>query len=548
MFELWSIDAIWISVAFLFGILAKRIKLPPLLGYLAGGFALNYFGITEGGVALHMVADLGIMLLLFTIGLKLDIKALISKDVWLSTGIHMVLSILAFSSLVFFISFLGLKNLSEISLTGSILIGFALSFSSTVFAVKVLEDRGEMTSFHGNLSIAILIVQDIIAVIFLTISKGELPNIWALGLPVYLFVIRYVLIWFLKFLDQSELLTLFGFLAAFVAGAFVFEFVGIKPDLGALIIGMLIGTDSRSKELSKHMLGFKDFFLIAFFLNIGMSGLPNLNILLISLVLVLFIPFKATFFMLILTRLNLRARTAWHTSLSLSNFSEFGLIVGVIGVKLGLISDQWLIVLALAMSFSFLLISPFNIRTHTLFEKYAPWLMKLNTDKKHPDDQPLDLGNAQVIICGMGHVGRAAYHQLTIDYPNRVIGIDYNRNVVNNLRSANKNVLWGDSTDFNFWRNANMPDVELVMVTMNDHASNYNTAHALENCSNESIKIAAPGYTSNEHNSLKSAGVDYVYNYYGRAGTEFAASFLKFIHERDRSQMDKTQAPESFSD
>lgn len=546
MLELWSIDAIWISVAFLFGILAKRIKLPPLLGYLAGGFVLNYLGITEGGVALHMVADLGIMLLLFTIGLKLDIKALFSKDVWLSTGIHMVLSVLAFSALVFLISFLGIKNLSDISLEGSILIGFALSFSSTVFAVKVLEDRGEMTSFHGNLSIAILIVQDIIAVVFLTISKGTPPNIWALGLPVYLFVIRYVLIWFLKFLDQSELLTLFGFLAAFVAGAFVFEFAGIKPDLGALIIGMLLGTDSRSKELSKHMMGFKDFFLIAFFLNIGLSGLPDINMLLISLILVLFIPFKAAFFMIILTRLNLRARTAWHSALSLSNFSEFGLIVGVIGVKLGLISDQWLIVLALAMSFSFLLISPFNAKAHTLFEKYSLWLVKLNTNKKHPDDQPLDLGNAKVIICGMGHVGRAAYHQLTIDYPNRVVGIDYNRSVINHLISSNKNVMWGDSTDFNFWRNANMPDVELVMVTMNDHASNYNTANALKKCSNRNIKVSAPGYTSDEHISLKEVGVDYVYNYYSRAGTEFAAGFVKFISEKDKSQQDKTQKPEEF--
>ncbi|PLX05835.1 MAG: potassium transporter Kef [Marinilabiliales bacterium] len=548
MFELWSIDAIWISVAFLFGILAKRIKLPPLLGYLAGGFVLNYLGITQGGVALHMVADLGIMLLLFTIGLKLDIKSLMSKDVWLSTGIHMVLSVLAFSSLVFFISYLGIQNLSDISLKSSLLIGFALSFSSTVFAVKVLEDRGEMTSFHGNLSIAILIVQDIIAVIFLTVSKGELPNIWALGLPVYLFVIRYVLIWFLKFLDQSELLTLFGFLAAFVAGAFVFEYAGIKPDLGALIVGMLIGTDSRSKELSKHMLGFKDFFLIAFFLNIGLSGLPSINLLLVALVFVLFIPLKAALFMVILTRLNLRARTAWHSGLSLSNFSEFGLIVGVIGVKMGLISDQWLVVLALAMSFSFLLISPFNVKAHSLFEKFSPWLMKLNTKKKHPDDQPLDLGDAQVIICGMGHVGRAAYHQLTKDYPDRVIGIDYNRSVVDNLTSSNKNIMWGDSTDFNFWRNANMPDVEFVLVTMNDHASNYNTANALKNCSNRNIKIAAPGYTSNEHNNLKEAGVDYVYNYYSRAGTEFAASFLKFIGERNKSQQHKTQIPESFTD
>lgn len=181
MLELWTIDAIWISVTFIFGLLAKRINLPPLIGYLVGGFALSYFGLNEGGLALHIVADLGIMLLLFTIGLKLDVKSLLTKEIWLSSGLHMVLSLMAFSTVVFLITFLGLGGLTELEWKGSMLLGFALSFSSTVYAVKVLEERGEMTSFHGNVSIGILIIQDIIAVVFLTFSKGEMPNLWEIG-------------------------------------------------------------------------------------------------------------------------------------------------------------------------------------------------------------------------------------------------------------------------------------------------------------------------------------------------------------------------------
>ena len=224
-----------------------------------------------------------------------------------------------------------------------------------------------------------------------------------------------------KFTDINTLIfnllfTLFGFLSAFVAGAIVFDFVGLKADLGALIIGFLIGSHPRSKELAKHMLGFKDFFLIAFFLNIGLTGLPDFNMLLIALIITLFSPLKAGLFMILLTKLNLRARTAWHVSISLSNYSEFGLIISILGLSMGILSEQWLIILALSLSISYLIAAPINHNSHKLFEKYAVKLRKLNTKKQHPDDHPLDLGDAQVIICGMGHVGRAAYHQLTKDF------------------------------------------------------------------------------------------------------------------------------------
>lgn len=536
MLEIWSIDAIWISIAFVFGVIAKKLNLPPLIGYLAGGFALNYFGITEGGIALHMVADLGIMLLLFTIGLKLDIKSLLSKDVWASAGLHMVLSTLAFSAFVFLLSFFGLKGVTDLSIRAIFTIGFALSFSSTVFAVKILEERGEMTSFHGNISIGILIFQDIVAVVYLTASKGELPNIWALGLPIYLFLIRYLLIWILKLLDQSELLTLFGFLAAFVAGAFVFEYSGIKPDLGALIIGILLSSYKPSKELAKHMLGFKDFFLIAFFLNIGLSGLPNMNMLIIALIICILLPMKGYLFMLILTRLNLRARTSWLSTLSLTNYSEFGLIIAALGAKNGTLSNDWLVIIALALSFSYLIASPFNYNAHSLFARFSKYLTKLNTKKDHPDDQPLDLGDARVVICGMGHVGRAAYHQLTKDYDNKVIAIDYDRTMVKNLQEANKNVVWGDTTDFNFWRDVNMPDVELIMLSMRDFASNKNTAQALSKCNKAGIRISAPGTTTEEHQSLKENGVDFVYNYYSRTGTEYALGFTNYLENREKDE------------
>ena len=532
MLELWTIDAIWISVAFVLGMLAKKINLPPLIGFLAGGFLINFAGVTEGGLALDVVADLGVMLLLFTIGLKLNIRSLLSKEIWLTAGLHMIISVLALGSLVFLIGWVGVFYTTSLSFESSILIGFALSFSSTVFAVKVLEEKGEMTSFHGRVSIGILVLQDLIAVIFLSLSKGNYPSLWVIGLPIYLFIIRWVFTKILDNIDHGELLTLFGFFGAFVAGAIVFELVGLKPDLGALIMGALIGNHPRSKELSKQMVGFKDFFLIAFFLNIGMSDLPTMTTMVIALILMIAIPFKGLLFMVILTKLNLRARTAWHSALSLANYSEFGLITGAIGFKLGYIDNQWMIVIALAVSFSFLLASPLSTASHSLFDKYKNILMKLNTNKVHPDDEPVNLGDAKVVICGMGHIGRAAYHQLSNDFGNKVIGIDYDIDVVKKLCDSNKNVVWGDSTDSNFWQNVQMQDVDYVLITMDNHASNLNTAIAIQCCQIKSFAIGAPGHFLDEITELKDEGVSFVYNYYSRVGAEYASTFLTFVENR----------------
>lgn len=544
MLELWTTDAIWISVAFVLGMLAKKVNLPPLIGFLAGGFLINFAGFAYGGLALDVVADLGVMLLLFTIGLKLDLKSLLSKEIWLTTSLHMIISVLALGSLVFIIGWLGVYSSTELSLQSSMLIGFALSFSSTVFAVKVLEEKGEMTSFHGRVAIGVLVLQDLIAVIFLSLSKGTYPSIWALGLPIYLFVIRWVFVKILDGIDHGELLTLFGFFGAFVAGAIAFELVGLKPDLGALIIGALLGSHPRSKELSKQMLGFKDFFLIAFFLNIGMSELPTFNTLFIAFILVLAIPFKGMLFMVILTRLNLRARTAWHSALSLANYSEFGLITGAIGVKLGVIDNQWMIIIAVAVSFSFLLSSPLNTSSHSLFNRFKVRLMRLNTKRSHPDDQPVNLGDARVVICGMGHIGRAAYHQFSADFGDKVIAIDYDNVVVEKLKESNKNIVWGDSTDSNFWQNVRMPDVEFVLITMDDHSSNLNTAMAIQCCQLLSFSIGAPGHFLDEITELKEAGVSFVYNYYSRAGAEYANSFLKFIENRKEEQLKESAIEE----
>mgnify|MGYP001825715956 FL=1 len=174
-------DILAIGIAFLLGLAARFVGLPPLIGYLIAGFCLFAFGgqMTE---TLHEFSEMGVTLLLFTIGLKLQLRNLLMPQIWAVASIHMMLIVVLASMLVFGLSVLGLSVFTGMDYAAVALVGFALSFSSTVFAVKVLEEKGEMYSLYGRISIGILIMQDIAAVVFLAVSAGKIPSIWALAL------------------------------------------------------------------------------------------------------------------------------------------------------------------------------------------------------------------------------------------------------------------------------------------------------------------------------------------------------------------------------
>ena len=182
-------DVAWISIAFLMGLAARLIGLPPLIGFLATGFVLGAQGIVTGEV-LQKLSDLGITLLLFSIGLKLDLRSLARPQVWGVASLHMVLVTLLFTLLLMVFGLGGLPLVAGLEPHSALLIAFALSFSSTVFVVKLLEDRGELTSLHGRISIGVLIVQDIAAVLFLAASTARLPSLWAVAVIINTFDIN----------------------------------------------------------------------------------------------------------------------------------------------------------------------------------------------------------------------------------------------------------------------------------------------------------------------------------------------------------------------
>ncbi len=520
---LWLIDASWLSFAFVCGFIARLIKLPPLIGFLAAGFILNGLGIRQGGEALQELADLGVTLLLFTIGLKLDIKSLLRKEIWLGTTIHMLASMVIFSTFVYLLSFTPL--LASIEPSNAVLFGFALSFSSTVYAIKILEERGEMSSLHGITAVGILVMQDIIAVVFLTISAGKVPSIWALCLPL-LYFLRPLFFKLLDLTDHGELLALFGLFMAMVVGSFSFEIVGLKPDLGALIAGILIGSHPRAKELGYTLMGFKNLFLVAFFLSIGLSGLPDIKIIIVSLLLGLFIPFKGGLFFLLMSRFDFRARTALFTGFPLANYSEFGLIVAAVGVKNGWLEPQWLVLAALALTFSFVVGAPLNGSVYTLYARYKTILKRFETSRQHPADTPLDI-DADVLIFGMGRIGTGAYVEACKKFPKRVAGVDNNRETVARLRIDGMKVFLGDAADIDFWEKINPGQIGFVSLCMPNHAANLTAVEQLQQGGFTGYITATARY-ADDAQALEEAGAHIVYNIFANVGE----AYVQYIRQQ----------------
>ncbi len=509
-----------IAVAFLLGFGARQIGLPPLVGFLVAGFVLSAFGIVVDDT-IERIGDLGVTLLLFTIGLKLKLKNLARPEVWGTASLHAMLTTMLFGASCFALSVVGFSIFAQLDLATSILVGFALSFSSTVFAVKDLEQKGEVSALHGRTAIGILIVQDIFAVVFLTLSTGKLPSPWAFAL-VGLILLRPAFDYMMSRVGHGELLALFGMFSALAIGVSAFELVGMKADLGALLIGMLMAHNKRAAEVADALFEFKEIFLVGFFLTIGLKSSLGLVEVGIGALLLILIPVKAALFFFLLTRFRLRARSSLLTSLSLSNYSEFGLIVAAVGAKVGWISETWLLVIAIALSFSFIAIAPLSAQAHGLYSLIRKHLDRFETKKRHPEEQPVRTGDARIVIFGMGRVGTGAYDHAHANHGDVILGIDSNAEKVAAHKDAGRNVLLGDATDPAFWERVERGDVRAVLLAMPEHSANL---AALEECvlAGTEVYVAALAQHPDQARVLEEAGATIAFNMYREAGAGFVA-------------------------
>lgn len=449
------LEVVTISFALVFGLLVQQIRIPPLVGFLLAGFGLNAFGPHVGmpeitGPALDHVAHLGILLLLFTVGLKLKLRQLLQ---W-----HVVGTSLAHFAITTAVLAGGFTLLIGLGGAEALLLAIALSFSSTVLAAKVLDSKRELRAFHGRTAIGILIIQDLIAIAVLAIFGDHQPSPWAF-LLLLLPLLRPFLYWLMEAAGNEELLVLVGMLLAIVIGGVGFESVGLSGELGALVLGVLLGDHGRSKELSDALWGLKEIFLVGFFLQIGLTGLPGSAELAFALALALALPLKGLLFFALLIACRLRVRNALISALTLTCYSEFGLIVAAVTL------DQWLVPIALAVAISFVIAAPVNRYSNQIVERLEPTLKRFERRHEHPDEQPVALGDADVLVLGMGRVGTATYDFIQ-SRGLKAVGIDSDPSQVEKQRRTGRNVAYADADDPFFWHSLDLSRPRAVVLAL----------------------------------------------------------------------------------
>ena len=504
------IEAAWIVLAFIFGLTFRKLGLPSLVGFLVAGFVLNYIGNFTGyrldyGDTLKHLAHIGVLLLLFTVGLKLRLKSIIQPEVLGGSLIHLAvfggLCLAAFYYLV------------GINWQVAVLLAVSLGFSSTVIAATVLEAKRELRAFHGRVAIGVLIIQDLVALFVLSIGGGSVPSPWAilvLGLPFMVPLLHRLV----NLTGHDELFVLLGLLFALVIGGFGFESVGLSSELGALLLGALLANHSRAQELGKSLWGIKEIFLIGFFLQIGMSGLPNMQDFIIALLLLLLLPLKMLLFFLVLLGFKLRARSAFLTALSLASYSEFGLIVAAA------LLPEWTVTLALTVALSFAIAAPLNRLSHSIYERLESRLVKFELTEHHPDEQPVSLGRANIVVMGMGRLGTAAYDFLT-SQDERAVGLDADPGKVQLHLSQGRRVLYADAEDPGFWHGLKMDNVHAVILGLNDREAKINAARQLRQRGFQGLIVTTSLYDG-EAEALLAAGANQAFLAYNEAGVGLA--------------------------
>jgi hypothetical protein len=277
-------------------------------------------------------------------------------------------------------------------------------------------------------------------------------------------------------------------------------------------------------------LSLKDLLLVGFFVSIGYTGMLSVEAVVVGLALVLLIPVQSIAYAFLLRWNRLRRRTAALCSLALANHSEFGLIVVAVGIEAGLIEQRWLVILSVTVAAGMILGSLLNRASEQLVPQIQRLLPSELSHDVHPEDRPVDFGDATVLVLGLGRVGSAACQQLT-DKGQAVLGVETDSARVRSLQGRDFKVVEADATDGEFWeRVVNASTVQAAVLAMPFHGSNMYALESLERAGFTGQIVAAARY-DDDVERLVHAGADDVLQVYEGAGDELADRVRPIVNQ-----------------
>lgn len=533
----WQITLI-ISISVLLGLLARLLRQPLILAFITVGLLVGPAGLKLSGALpqLELLATMGVALLLFLVGLS------INPQLIRSVGKVSLLAGLCQLVLTAICAYLISRGLFLPPMP-SLFVAIALTNSSTIIIIKILADKKEIDSLHGRITIGITVIQDIIALIILifistlgNIGGAEIMSSFALltakgvMFVVGIYVLtRYLISPLMHVLASSqELLSLFAVAWALLLAAGG-DILGFSLEIGAFFAGISLASTPYRESISLRLNDLRDFLLLFFFINLGAQLSPGqLNDLVgPALILSAFVMLgKPIFSMAVMGLLGYRRHTSFMTSVSLTQISEFSLIISAMGVSFNLIDERTLALVILISLITIGFSSHLMVNAMSIYRRVFSLLGLFERSGRHLEEhgeadaaeQPAD-----VILVGLGRYGRNIARNLH-RRGKKVLAVDFNPETLKNWRAKGRPCLYGDIEDPELFSHLPLNRARWLVNTIYGRELNLNVLQLLQqNRFSGQTVLTAQNYA--ESVSFREAGADKVLRPHVDAA-EHAVEFL----------------------
>lgn len=501
-----------------FALLARQLRIPTIVGYLLAGVFLGPLTqIVADAEAVAMISELGIVLLLFLVGLELNVAKIRHLGaVALLAGMGQIVVTLILG--------LGCCLLLGFDLTTALIVGTALTFSSTVVVVKVLTEKKELDSLHGRIGIGVLLVQDLVAILLLTVlneleaeAAFSLSNMlrnttlaitgMILLLVLSLAAARFLLLGLLTWASTYPgMLFIWSLCWCFILVQIAHWF-HLSHEIGAFLAGLSLAQLPFNHELRRRVHPLMNFFIAIFFTSLGIHldlDLP-LRDYLIALILSAFVlGGKLTVVMATTSRLRIDEKSAFYSAALLCQISEFSLIFASLAFTKGLLNESNLSIIGLialvTISLSAYIIQ-YKIPIYRATKRR--WLTAFGAREAKAAPEPKSFLQQHVILVGLNSMGQQIASQLT-DLGEKVLAIDTNPKRLANLPCQ---TLVGNAEDWALLEEANLPQAKLLVSALHIEDTNDLLAYR---CRQLQVPCAIHAVDLEETNNLLEMDVTYL--------------------------------------
>jgi Kef-type K+ transport system membrane component KefB/Trk K+ transport system NAD-binding subunit len=473
-----------IGVATAVGLLGMLLRQPLVVSFIAVGILVgpSGLGLATDYEQMKLLAQMGIALLLFVVGLKLDLHMIRTMGpVALATGLGQV----AFTSVFGFLIALSLG----MDIITSTYVAVALTFSSTIIIVKLLSDKREIDALHGRIAVGFLIVQDIVVVLAMIVlssldAVGDLPGqmveqfllvagkglLFLAGVALMMTVaLPRVLA---RIARSSELLLLFA-IAWAVCLAAIGDALGFSKEVGAFVAGVALASTPYREGISSRLVSLRDFLLLFFFIHLGsqldlsLLGAQMTNALIFSAFVLIGNPLIV---MIIMGFMGYRKRTSFLAGLTVAQISEFSLILAAMGLSMGHIGDHAMGLITIVGLVTIGISTYMIIYSAPLYARLSPLLSIF--EKKVPYRESAsgniaELPRVDVILFGLGNYGGAVARHL-LEHGKKMVGVDFDPEALSHLSIEGFSVLYGDAGDPDLFEHLPLQNARWVMSAMPD--------------------------------------------------------------------------------